>query len=547
MRTSWRWPIILGVSSIVIAVFMQVPQFLHQIHPDSKGVLVTLNSDEHYYLARVQEALSGRGEQASEAFVGDPDIVGTQLALIERLYGVLFYWTGLRASGVFQVMDSVLPVLIFLGLFFFFQLCGFTRKQALFGAILFVVIEAYNLNRPIHMRASFFAMLMTLICIAAGITRRRSFGILGGVLLGVLIGVYFWSWSFAWLWWGIYFVWELGEFVWQRRVLGVGRGALGIWKKLLIIGVVGLVAALPFIWNLYSVMQHPLSEYGVFRSGMHPSRMPESWIYSALFAVMTVGVLMTVRKRYEQLRPYRAGIVTVLTAFGFMNQQVIHGTIFMFVSHSIFSLLLAPIVVLLLAWTLRTKWMIIAALAACIYLAGIGYDGRYVLGQWTVIPGRFADQHFATLLPVLDELPRVRILSDPDSTAFIASYTHHDVVYSIYLKNVLMTHKEIAERFCTLQIPTNPDDCDFENIDHLIHPEANAVFGDPSIRENELKLINEACAEADRDPAAFLKKFDVQYVLWDEKRQPDWDLRRFRVPLEKVVQGEGWSLWGIDS
>ncbi|MBU2213312.1 hypothetical protein KJ996_01610, partial [Patescibacteria group bacterium] len=97
MFISKRWLLILSASSLVIAVLMQVPQLLHYMSPDSQGVLVQLNSDEYYYLARVQEALSGRGEQAAEAFVGDPEIVGTQLALIERLYGVLFSWTGLRA------------------------------------------------------------------------------------------------------------------------------------------------------------------------------------------------------------------------------------------------------------------------------------------------------------------------------------------------------------------------------------------------------------------------------------------------------------------
>ncbi|MFH1670679.1 MAG: hypothetical protein ABIA92_03770 [Patescibacteria group bacterium] len=553
MCTSKRWFLILVASSLVIAVLMQVPQLLHSLSPESQGILVQLNSDEYYYLARVQEALSGRGEQAAEAFVGDPKIVGTQLALIERLYGVLFSWTGLRAAEVFQIMDSVLPALIFLGLWIFFQLCGFTRVQAFAGAVFFVVLEAYNLSRPIHVRVSFFVMLLTLICITAGLIRRRSLGVLGGVLLGILIGVYFWSWSFAWLWWGIYLVWEVMEYVWRRRMLDFRRQTSNVqrplWAWMLFIGLIGVITAFPFIWNLYSVMQHPLAEFGVFRSGMHHSRLPESWIYSTLFAVMTIGVVVTVSKRYEQLRPYRAGIVTVLTAFGFMHQQVVHGTTFMFVSHSIFSLLLAPIIVLLLAWTLRTKWMIVASLAACVYLAGIGYDGRHVISQWTVAPGRFKEQHFATLLPVLDELPRVRILSDPDSTAFIAGYSHHDVIYSIYLKNVLMTHEEIAERFCMTEVPVDPSQRHFEDWHHLIWPDSNRVFKEkmPDIRERELALVHDACAKVDRDPATYLKKFDVQYVLWDEERMPNWNIWRLKVPLEKLVQGEGWSLWGISN
>jgi len=537
--TRKTWFITIGIVCALIVILMQGPQVVHQLRPESQGLLVHLNSDEHYYQARVQEVLSGRSEQAEEAFVGDPEIEGTQFALLERFYGSVFRFFGLNAATVFQILDGIVPVLIFLTLISFFQLCGFSRVQSLLGASLFVLLELYNLNRPIHMRSSFLVMLLALTFLTAGLRYRKWMGIVGGALLGLLVGIYFWSFSFAWLWFGIFIVWEFLE---ALRTHQNRR-----WKILLIFGVVGLIVASPFVLRTIGVMQHPLAEYGVFRSGIHNSRMPESWGYTAVFTLMILGLSMTMVRRYRDVAAYKPAAVTLFTAFFFMHQQVFHGKILMFVSHSIFSLMLGAISVLLLAWVLRTRWMFIAALGACVYLAAIGYDGRYIFNQWSPRPGKFEGQHFSTLLPILDELPRTQILSDPTSSAFIAGSTHHDIVYSIYLKNVLMTHEEIAQRFCMTQISVDLSQRNYEERRHLIWPDSNLVFKKtiPDIREQELALVREACGRVDQDPRSFLQKFGMIYVLWDEKRHPEWDLGRLRVPLEKIVQDEGWSLWGI--
>ncbi|MDP7069041.1 MAG: hypothetical protein QF815_00815, partial [Candidatus Peribacteraceae bacterium] len=110
--------------SIILALLMQGPQLLHDRHPLSRGIEVRLNDDEEIYLARIQEALTGRPELSAEAFTGHPGLTGTQFALIERLYGQAFSGTDWRAADVLRLMDSLIPVLIFLSLFLFFRLAG---------------------------------------------------------------------------------------------------------------------------------------------------------------------------------------------------------------------------------------------------------------------------------------------------------------------------------------------------------------------------------------------------------------------------------------
>ena len=129
-----RWAVILGVCAAILALLMQAPQWLHMLDARYRGVPIVLNSDEQAYQARGEEALQGRPERAAEAITGDPRLKGAQSAQLEALEGSAFAFTGWDAPQLFQVMDSVIPVLLFLALFAFLRRCGFSRGQALLGA-----------------------------------------------------------------------------------------------------------------------------------------------------------------------------------------------------------------------------------------------------------------------------------------------------------------------------------------------------------------------------------------------------------------------------
>ncbi|MDA0375833.1 MAG: hypothetical protein O3A80_00790 [bacterium] len=570
MSDTLKWRLTLAACCIVLAVLMLMPQILHKSSPLYQGISIQLNSDEPIYLARVQESLSGRPELAAEAFTGHPNLVGTQVAFIESWYGRLFRWTGWRAGTVLDVMDGVVPVLIFLSLVLFFHLSGFSRRAALGGAIAFCLIELYSLGRPIHMRASFFIMLWSLIGILYALRGRWWGAVLGGWLLGLLIGVYLWSFTFAWAYWAIFFAWEFFEWAygkWQehqklahskvRRLLHtIGAVVWHVrprrpswkpqrWHVIAIVGLFGLACGLPAIAHLVNLTLHPLYEYGSFRSGMHEGRTPESWPYSIIFFTMIISVLMTNFKEYERLRPYRSICVMILTAFVYMNQQSVHGITFNFVSHGILSIATAAVGMVLLYLTLRSRWLSLGAIAACVYLAAIGFDGRFVLKQWTVSDSRFRDQHLASALPVLDALPRGRILSDPATEALLASNTHHDIVYSIYLKNVLMSHQELASRFCLTQLPLRPDNRLISERGHLVYPDAVSAFGG-DLRQKEEAMVFAACRELDLDPNISIRTYEISHIFWNKTNEPNWNIDRLHMDLTEVASGDTWVLYKIN-
>ncbi|NOS67616.1 MAG: hypothetical protein HOO67_04610 [Candidatus Peribacteraceae bacterium] len=549
--------VLLG-TAFLIAFVMQVPQFLHTLDPGYQGVLVHLNSDEDVYFARVEEALTGRPERSGDAIVGDVGIIGTQVALFESVEGTLFRFTGWRAATVEQVMDSVVPPLLFLTLVLFFSLCGLSRWAAFAGALAFTVIEFYSLSRPVHQRDDFLVVFLAFSGIIAGLGGsagvQRNFrwiwGVFGGMLLGILVGAYFWAWTYGWLWLALVFVWESAEWVRHRTPVSLRR-----IKCIVLFGLAGVVAALPSLVAWWRAAQNPLYADAAFRSGIYLSRMPESWPYMVLFTLMASGTVVAGWQRPAVMRRYKYLIILVLTSFIAIHQQVIHGAVFNFVSHYLFALVVGAIGLVLLWHAVRASGrsvLHVSAAAAVIYLAAIAYDGRYVLKQFTVTEGRFSEQHFATLLPVLDALPRSTVLSDPSSSLFVAGSTQHDVVYTLYIKNLLMSHEEVAERYCMTALAVPPEDRHFAE-QGLIWPDANAAFPAAlrgsdeakAVRAREIALVEAACASTDKNPAAALEKFHVHYVLWDEKRNPEWDLTRLKMPLKKEAAGEGWSLWSL--
>ena len=548
---------------------MQIPQWLALQNPEAQGFPVELNSDEDLYLSRVEEVLSGRPDLAAEAVTGDPTILPLQSAFLEQVIGLAFAWTHLRAITVLQILDSVLPPLFFLTLFWFLRLCGFSRRIAFGGALIFFALELYSLNRSIHQRDSFLLVLLSLSCILQASKGPRWLGFLGGTLLGLLVGVYFWSWTFACTFFGLLVLCEFSEWAYGRwhpkdphpsllrRVLDWARKSIAFarekntdrpivaeWQWLLLYGILGAITSVPFVWQMLSVSAHPLYDQVLLRLELIPSRALESPVRSALFFLMTLGLVVVYIRDYPLLRRYRNAILFVCAAFVVLNQQLIHSITFLFSSHYLFPLVLAGIMAFAISvlHVQKSRWLMLSLSGSILFLAGIAYDARQAIGQFQTYPERYAEHHLVGALPALDALPRTTILSDADTMRFIMSHTHHDVPYSNRLNYMLIADEDLAERYCLAKLPLDAQEWKI-NAENVLIYDPDRIALDPTRRSYELSLVTAACVRQSQDPPAALEQYGVAYVLWNEKRQPLWDLQRLRTDLKKIAGGEGWSLW----
>jgi len=556
-----RWTLVLVLTCIALAIIMQVPQFLHMRHPLFQGRLIELNDDEPAYLARVEEALMGRPEQVEEAFVGDPTMVGMHFAFIEKLYGYLFSWTGLHAPVFLQIEDSVIPVLLFLALFAFFRLCGFSRAKSYGGCLVFLLVSLYYLDRPINQRTTSLFMMMSLISVILALERHALYGVVAGILLAILLDVYFWSWTFAYAFCALLLLFEI--ILWKKskneeeEVYHARR-----IRILLMTAAITLLAAISISIKIWAMLHHPMIDAGNLRAGYTYSRLPVSWVYSILFFGMTAGALFWTTKHGSlKKKPY--AMLMILTGFVVMHQQVIHGIEFRTVAGYQFSHIFAAIAALLLSLgyapplrslslaMLRTKkgWLqaisLIPILFAIIFLLGKLVDNHRVTRQWIVNESAFSGQHLATSLPLLRSMPRARFVAPVGPAYFLAAYTNHDVVYGYFLKNVLISNEELAERWClaNLGFPLM-----YRNItpgQTLLYNDTTRLRNDPSLRTEEEHIVREACTRIEANPPLYLKKYDVDFLFWSEKEHPTMQIEQYGKNLTKTAAGEGWSLWKI--
>lgn len=581
------WQVSVLICAILLSILVSAPHIIHTFDDRYEGIPVHLNSDEHYYLPRVQEVLQHGWDHLGTAIAGGEEVLPPlQAGLLERAYGVVFRPFTRSASTVFIILDAIVPFLFFLVLTGFIRSLGFSRRQTLVIAILFCALELYNLGRPLHQRESFLLVLLCMWGLIEGLRGRLWCGILGGALMGLLVGVYFWSFTAAWVY---YIVVSCSLFVacpeLRRRVrcvsspiwgssdgqsssgLGTARRALtslvvtgeerGRAQVLqwLLFGGVGVVCALPFVWGIYQLQQHPLYSEVFFRSGIGHSRVPESVIWSGLFGVMALGSILIFLTELRQpetknQKPKTDDIYVVsliATAFILLNQHLVHGTLFLFASHYLFSLVLAAVVILVWAFAQKhmLKWIVIGSSA--IFLLGIAVDGRSVIAQWRIDDADFGEQHLATALQEVHDLDRATILSDRSTSALLASHTHHDVLYTNYLQHEMRSHLEITQRLCLVSFPLPRESREFAQKKILIYGAAyDAIYTESQyeeVRGHELSFLAFTCETTEENLDTSLDQYAVSFLLWDERRQPEWDPDRIAKHFTLAVQGEGWSLW----
>lgn len=538
MSKNWsdkRWYCTVLCCAVLLGTLVSMPYLLHMTDERYQGVPVHFNADEFSYLPRVQEVLVHGTERFGVSIAGGEELLPPlQPGLIEQAYGVLFRPLTQRASTIFTVMDFVMPFLLFIALVGFGRACGLSRKRALVAALLFSFLELYNLGRPIHQRVSFLLTVLSLWGLIQGLEHRRIWGVLGGALMGLLIGTYFWSFTAVWAWWGIALLFFCLRRSWEYA------------KELAAFGVVGLLCGLPFLLSMKTLSGELLYNEVFFRSGVGHSRVPESLPWSVLFLIMATGTLVLLYKRGRRQR-YLA--CTVAVAFVLLNQHLVHGTLFLFASHYLFFLVFAAVLALVAAWGERSLAARVTAVAAIIFLLGIAYDNRSVVSQWRTDEWDFEEQHLASALAEIAGMEELVILSDPLTSSLIASHTKHDVLFTHYIQHELRSHRELAERYCLTQSPLNPTLRKPEEEHVLVYGAAyDALYNSAEkerIRSQELLLVHRACDAMDRDPRALLSAYGVQYILWDEKRIPQWTLSRLNTPLELTAEGEGWSLWKL--
>ena len=79
-----------------------------------------------------------------------------------------------------------------------------------------------------------------------------------------------------------------------------------------------------------------------------------------------------------------------------------------------------------------------------------------------------------------------------------------------------------------------------------VYNQYNRVLDSPEMRSREAQMVTEACTRVRADPAAYLQKYGIEYVLWNQVQAQDWFVDVSALPLTEAARGEKWVMWKVE-
>jgi len=506
--------------------------------PAYQGLQPYRGADESIYLIHLQEGLIDMtADTTNGIWSGAHDTTGMQSALMERVAGWMFGWTGFDSTIIALFLTAFVGPTVILLMAALLRRAGVSRRMSVFIAFAFF-IDMGLVRRFFNPSISMPLSLLTLLLIWRWWEHLRWRDALGaGVMLGLLTGVYFWSWTYAWAMYGILLLfvidrWRQPDF--KVRALQYITG-----------GIAALIAGAPSLWKTYTNAHHPLFPESSLRMGLLYTREFESIPRSICLVLLAFGTFWALRKRADRLR-YAPAIAMAIAAFAVMHQQFVHGRIMSFSSHYYFYVCIAATVAMGVFIARRKVQVlpVIVCMVTVLLLGGawLDYKGRLII-MGPPDQRSMRMQHLAPIVKDLKWGERETILSDRHTSNQLASLTNDDVVFTDYCRILLVSNQEYIERYCLSEaFSTNPIDTEFipdANRELSLAGRTMTEFHTARMRE----MTEAICPLVNADIASYLKKYEADSVLWNEKEKPDWDMNQPYLQLRQ--KGDGWSMYDV--
>ncbi len=520
---------------LAMALLIALPYILYTFRSEYQGMVPFRTNDDGFYMGRLDSVLEGRFSEFQNGITGSE--AGVAPAFLELFFGSLFSWTGLHGPELSILLTIFIAPLTIPLTTSLLRASGANYRLSLLGAASYTFAFLGPLQRPIYMSLALpmaFAALLALVRTWEAPRMPRI--LLTSLLIGILPGVYFWDFSFVFA--------VAGWFLLLHFILvPKSKWKSDRSKALLQSAGLTLLVSAPIFLKLFAASSaYPFSLEVTLRNQVVFTRMIESLPRNILLTILTLFCILLFRslhKNEENVRVSILPLALVLGAWTVMHQNLFHGVLLSFSSHYYPFVCLAMVAVSAWALSQAPKSALsfgILSITAVFLLLG-AWDYRLA---WTL---PFASrehltfQHLAPVLRHLDDGVRENVLTDYRTAQMVTNWTDDDTVFTPYVRHLLVSNQEFAERYCLTELP-NPTGPDIRWI----------AWETLQIRAQDLlpKRMNEFQAVCDdflMDPRAALEKYRVDYLLWNQRERPTWKIDE--ELFTKVEEGEGWSLYRV--
>lgn len=501
---SAHWPAL--VLALIIGLVMVLPQliFIQKLGNEYKGIYMAKSDAEMHYMARMQGAVRGIGLVNPFIYEYRHEVPTTIYTISETLLALPGKVVGISVPTLNLFYKFFLPFIIALLVYALIYRLVKDRLWSISGMFLVVLGSALlNLpdllhllhweriygafaiySRPVNPGFSsilLFVYLHVLLSIVEN-SRKKLYVVLGG-LLGLSFYIYLYS--------ALYFLALNAVFLVMYLIKKAYKKSIYLALSTL----VGLIAGLPFILNTYKILHHPyypsLARFTEILSSHSPVLS-----FAGVISAIVLAVFAYKFRDYPR-REFLTGLL--VTAFIVVNQQIITGTILQeghfhwYFNIPVFFIVLIVSLYHFLGGSLH-KMRTPTALILCLLAVA-----QVVLIQSSSYDRWFAqtrdEQRYASILTWLDEnTPKGSVvLANHALSELIPVYTENDVVWEDHAAYYLL-------------------------------PESRRSFTSERVFANE-------------NPKKALATFRVDYLVWDTKTEPQWNLDRSLLLLPVFVSG----------
>ena len=538
-----HWIVIL--LAVIFGILTVWPFFYFQavLGEQYRGVLNQVIDDELFYMARIRDVMDGHPTLGNAYLFEHNNQLPQQLFLPELLLAQPLKLLNLDIVQGRILYNFILPVLVFVLTYFAFYLIQPSRLWAnIFTTLLFYGFYFFKFIRPLIPQFVFIFWLSQFILIWLLIKNHPNRWILPLNILN--FGLLFYIYPFYWTFYLAFLAVLSFLYFFRDKSLS---------KKFLKILIGGLVIGSFYFYFTFLAAQLPEYQETMTRLQLVFSRSPSEIksVVLSLTVLFLVGVLYRLKKVKidNRILFFIAGIVSILIV---TNQNVITGQKFEFghyrmpaVFFLIFSVYYIASQIKLLNFKLK---FLSASILIIISIYGIyGYAQRI----FKVSDQSIYTQKYAAIFDWLNgNTSRDSVVyANEEISELIPVYTSNNVFYSRYANLFIMSDGEILERFILNNF--------FEEFDEkfIIENERSIwgvryidrygdalqankwrrLFGfklkdETRLPESEIERVLIKAGEIQTgQPDKSLKKYRINYLIWDRTKNPNWEPGKFNL------------------
>ncbi|MFA6304881.1 MAG: hypothetical protein WCV73_00135 [Patescibacteria group bacterium] len=555
--------------ALLLGVLAYLPHyiFVNQSGSDFKGVFKSLIDDDLYYLMRGQDVIDGHATLANPCWLEHKNGPPMQFWLPDYLLAKPLAILGIEINQGYQFYAFLLAIISFLLVYWIIWRLGQSKKLALAGTLLLLGVLFFRMLTRVPSPAFNFIFWLSLFALLLNYleTSKKSWLIWSVINLGLLFYIYPYYWT--------YYVIFLVVFMFFGKLLLFDFKI----KNYLLVLSGALIIGSGYFWEMWQSAQLDFYADSMTRLGMLATHFPSGFKIVILGLLILSVIIFFVKKKIVPLNSLSvflgSAVVACIIA---VNQHVITGKNLEFSSHYwplsavVFVFTCAYLAKFILDKISKTIWVTTIKIILLLVLAVWSISRIVIVVKSTSKPEAIDiyRQNYSSVFNWLKQnAPKETVVyANTDLSVFIPIYTSNNVFYNQTCSLFFVSDAEVQERFAINQYfnPISENDLlKFERsiwgtryINYWAHEQSKnklrkifliPAHDYPRIPETEIvrigSLINEVKKSDFRD---VLKKYQVDYLIWDKNKDPHWQLDRYDF-LKTVYSSENFEIFQFSS